>query len=143
MENPESAVRLLGKLAGMGLTLSLDDFGTGYSSLANLRSLPLNALKLDYTFVRDIAVDGNDLAIARGTIALAHSLGLHVIAEGVETVAQWQLLHDLGCDEVQGYLVARPSPPEALTTLLLRGSIDVPAPAELFGAEGGTAAFPV
>jgi diguanylate cyclase (GGDEF)-like protein len=142
MENPESALRLLGKLADMGLTLSLDDFGTGYSSLANLRSLPLKALKLDYTFVRDIAVDGNDLAIARGTIALAHSLGLHVIAEGVETVAQWELLHDLGCDEVQGYLVARPSPPEALTALLLRGSIDVPAPAELFGAEGGIGAFP-
>jgi EAL domain-containing protein (putative c-di-GMP-specific phosphodiesterase class I) len=126
MESIENAERLLGELARMGLTISLDDFGTGYSSLANLRSLPLDALKLDQTFVHNITLDSNDLAIARGTIALAHSLGLRVIAEGVETAAQWAVLCGLGCNEMQGYLIARPAPAAALTAVIEDGYIPVP-----------------
>ena len=126
MENAETAERRLGELSAMGVTLSIDDFGTGYSSLSHLRSLPLDALKIDQTFVRDIATDANDLAIARGTIALAHSLGLRVVAEGVETMAQWQLLREHGCDEVQGFLIARPLPAEELAGLLVAGKIPVP-----------------
>jgi len=110
----------------MGVTLSIDDFGSGYSSLSHLRSLPLDALKIDHSFVRDIASDASDLAIARGTIALAHSLGLRVVAEGVETTAQWQLLRDHGCDEVQGYLIARPAPAEDLAGILSMGRIALP-----------------
>lgn len=126
MENSESAARHLGELGAMGVTLSIDDFGSGYSSLSHLRSLPLDALKIDRSFVRDIASDANDLAIARGTIALAHSLGLRVVAEGVETQAQWQLLRDNGCDEVQGYLIARPAPAEELAGVLSLGRIPLP-----------------
>jgi len=125
MENPQTAARRLDELGAMGLTLSIDDFGTGYSSLSHLRSLPLDALKIDRSFVRDIASDANDLAIARGTIALAHSLGLRVVAEGVETMAQWQLLRGLGCDEVQGYLIACPAPAEELAGILALGSIQL------------------
>ncbi len=127
MENPQTAARRLDELGAMGLTLSIDDFGTGYSSLSHLRSLPLDALKIDRSFVRDIASDANDLAIARGTIALAHSLGLRVVAEGVETMAQWQLLRGLGCDEVQGYLIACPAPAEELAGILALGSIQLAA----------------
>jgi len=126
MENPATAARRLDELGAMGVTLSIDDFGSGYSSLSHLRSLPLDALKIDHSFVRDIASDAGDLAIARGTIALAHSLGLRVVAEGVETMAQWQLLLDHGCDEVQGYLIARPAPAEDLAGILSMGRIALP-----------------
>lgn len=118
MRDPDKASLVLGELAAMGIRLSIDDFGTGYSSLARLRSLPLDALKIDRTFIRDIAVDSNDLAIARGTVALAHSLGLRVIAEGVETIEQWELLADSACDEMQGYLIARPAPADELIEII-------------------------
>lgn len=120
MRDPDNANLMLGELGAMGIRLSIDDFGTGYSSLARLRSLPLDALKIDHTFIRDITIDGNDLAIAQGTIALAHSLGLKVIAEGVETAEQWKLLVDSGCDEMQGYLIARPAPAEDLAETIRR-----------------------
>lgn len=108
MENPQEAVQILERLGQMGVTLAIDDFGTGYSSLAYLKLFPIDHLKIDRSFVADIEHDLNDRAIAFGTIALAHSLGLNVIAEGVETKEQLELLRANGCDEVQGYLFSKP-----------------------------------
>ncbi|HXE40956.1 MAG TPA: EAL domain-containing protein [Azonexus sp.] len=108
MENPEEAVLILERLGRMGVSLAIDDFGTGYSSLAYLKLFPIDHLKIDRSFVADIEHDLNDRAIAFGTIALAHSLGLNVIAEGVETDDQLELLRTNGCDEVQGYLFSKP-----------------------------------
>ncbi|MFV0372422.1 MAG: EAL domain-containing protein [Azonexus sp.] len=108
MENPEEATLILARLGRMGINLAIDDFGTGYSSLAYLKLFPIDRLKIDRSFVRDIEHDLNDRAIAFGTIALAHSLGLKVIAEGVETDDQLELLRSNGCDEVQGYLFSKP-----------------------------------
>jgi len=108
MENPQEAIHILERIGRMGISLAIDDFGTGYSSLAYLKLFPIDHLKIDRSFVRDIEHDLNDRAIAFGTIALAHSLGLNVIAEGVETADQLELLRANGCDEVQGYLFSKP-----------------------------------
>ena len=108
MENPQEAILILERLGRMGVTLAIDDFGTGYSSLGYLKLFPIDHLKIDRSFVADIETDLNDRAIAFGTIALAHSLGLKVIAEGVETEDQLELLRTNGCDEVQGYLLSKP-----------------------------------
>ena len=108
MENPQEAILILERLGRMGVTLAIDDFGTGYSSLAYLKLFPIDHLKIDRSFVADIETDLNDRAIAFGTIALAHSLGLKVIAEGVETEDQLELLRTNGCDEVQGFLLSKP-----------------------------------
>ena len=110
MSNPEQAIDQLRCLRQMGLHLAMDDFGTGYSSLAYLKLLPIQTLKLDRSFVRDIETDANDATISKATLALAHSLGLKVVAEGVETVAQSDFLVAHGCDILQGYLYGRPAP---------------------------------
>ena len=118
MENPQEAVLILQRLGSMGVTLAIDDFGTGYSSLAYLKLFPIDHLKIDRSFVADIEFDLNDRAIAFGTIALAHTLGLKVIAEGVETEDQLELLRTNGCDEVQGYLMSKPLSGTAAFTFL-------------------------
>ena len=110
MENPEMTLSILDQLAAMGIVLAIDDFGTGYSSLAYLKHLPIKRLKLDRSFVTDIETDANDAAICTATIALGHSLGLELVAEGVETEAQRDFLAALGFDMLQGYLFSRPMP---------------------------------
>jgi len=113
MHDPDASIIKLKALRGLGVRLSIDDFGTGYSSLSYLKLLPINTLKLDQSFVRDIESDSNDVAICTATIALAHNLGLVVVAEGVETEAQRLLLTSHQCDFMQGYLFSRPLPAEA------------------------------
>src|SRR5574343_984343 len=110
LEDTESIIGKMLELKSLGICFSLDDFGTGYSSLAYLKRLPLNQLKIDQSFVHEVLTDPNDAAIAETIVALGNSLGLDVIAEGVETDAQRQLLAGLGCRKYQGYLFAKPLP---------------------------------
>ncbi|WP_329301779.1 bifunctional diguanylate cyclase/phosphodiesterase [Streptomyces sp. NBC_00659] len=123
LEDPQRAADTLAALTAHGVKMSLDDFGTGYSSLVHLRRLPVSELKIDRSFVARLAVDAEDAEIVRCTVDLAHSLGLLVVAEGVEDDETWERLRDLGCDAVQGWLVAAAMPPEEATAwLLARGS---------------------
>src|SRR5690242_655843 len=118
MTDPARAEATLDRLSQIGLTLSVDDFGTGYSSLANLKRLPVNVIKIDKSFVMEMAVDASDAAIVRSTIDLAHNLGLRVVAEGVESEDAWRHLEALGCDYAQGYFLSRPLPADAATRLI-------------------------
>jgi diguanylate cyclase (GGDEF)-like protein len=112
MSDPEGAARTLRGLKDSGVKISVDDFGTGYSSLAYLKRFPIDALKIDYSFVRDITTDPEDAMITLAIIGLAHSLKLKVVAEGVETQEQLELLAANGCDEIQGYRFSMPTTPE-------------------------------
>ena len=120
MENAAAFISTLRELRDIGIGLSIDDFGTGYSSLSYLKQFPVDKLKIDQSFVHDIPGDPDDAAIAQAVINLGHSLGLKVIAEGVETRAQLDFLRGRGCDEVQGYFLGRPVPDAVFVELLRR-----------------------
>lgn len=108
MHNEEETIATLSELNAMGIRLAIDDFGTGYSSLSYLKRFPVHKLKIDQSFVRGMLPGNADASIIRTIIALAHNLGMKVIAEGVETTDQSQFLRDHGCEEGQGYLFSRP-----------------------------------
>ena len=127
MHDPEHAVKLLGSLKQMGIHISMDDFGTGYSSLAYLKRFPIDSLKIDRSFMRDIPGDSDGAAIAHAIIAMARSLRLKVIAEGVEREEQLHFLREHECDEMQGYLFSKPLPEEAFQSLFQEGAVGVPA----------------
>jgi diguanylate cyclase (GGDEF)-like protein/PAS domain S-box-containing protein len=118
MTNPEQAIKQMHGFKERGITLAIDDFGTGYSSLAYLRRFPVDKLKIDKSFVRDVSMNHDDACIVESIIALAHSMGLKVVAEGVETGMQVEFLQERNCDEVQGYYFYRPMPLDELRQLL-------------------------
>jgi diguanylate cyclase (GGDEF)-like protein/PAS domain S-box-containing protein len=120
MSNPERAIELMRQITALGVTFSVDDFGTGYSSLAYLKRFPIDRLKIDRSFVRDLGVDEDDAAICNSIIGLAHALDIRTVAEGVETVLQLDWLRMRRIDEVQGYLLGRPMPFDELLPLLLQ-----------------------
>jgi EAL domain-containing protein (putative c-di-GMP-specific phosphodiesterase class I) len=137
----EDIIAKMGALKARGIGFSLDDFGTGYSSLSYLRRLPLDQLKIDQSFVREMLTTSKDAAIAETVIALGRSLGLNVIAEGVETAAQRQFLADLGCLAYQGYLFSRPLP-VAEFDALLASRASLPVVAEALPPRRARAAIP-
>jgi diguanylate cyclase (GGDEF)-like protein/PAS domain S-box-containing protein len=118
MEDPKAAAQVLADLEKLGVSIAIDDFGTGYSSLAYLKLFSLHKLKIDRSFVKDVPHDADDVAIVRGIVGLAHSLGLRVLAEGVETEAQRDSLAHLGCNEFQGWLHSRAVPAEECGRML-------------------------
>nr|WP_319564981.1 EAL domain-containing protein [uncultured Rhodoferax sp.] len=118
LKNVEAVIAKMNAIKALGVSFSLDDFGTGYSSLSYLKLLPLAQLKIDQSFVRDLLTDPNDAVIARTVVALGHSLGMRVIAEGVENAAQRDLLASMDCDAFQGYYFGRPVPPENIPLFL-------------------------
>jgi diguanylate cyclase (GGDEF)-like protein/PAS domain S-box-containing protein len=138
MQDPERAIELMRQIAALGVSFSIDDFGTGYSSLAYLKRFPIDRLKIDRSFVRDLGSDEDDAAICNSIIGLAHALDIRTVAEGVETVLQLDWLRERQIDEVQGYLLARPMPFEELMPLLMRSvarvrtsTTDAPAPSTI------------
>jgi EAL domain-containing protein (putative c-di-GMP-specific phosphodiesterase class I) len=114
MKNEEEAIQTMAEIMGRGIGLSMDDFGSGYSSLNYLKRFSLDTLKIDRAFVKDLDRDADDRAITAAIVAMAHSLGLKVVAEGVENNRQMALLEQQGCDLVQGYLISPPCPPKDL-----------------------------
>jgi diguanylate cyclase len=127
IERPERAISILEEIRSLGVALEIDDFGTGYSSLGYLRQMPVDALKIDRTFVEGLGVDAQNTALVATMISLAHALDLEVIAEGVEAASQMQQLRALSCDQVQGYYCSRPLQPSAFADwMALRDAVEVP-----------------
>ncbi len=121
MENEENAMAILHEINGMGVKLSIDDFGTGYSSLNYLKRFPIHTLKIDKSFVDDLPEDGDSVAITTAIISMSRSLGLQVVAEGVEEMAQCEFLQGLDCDMIQGFMFSPPVPAEKFYEMLVAG----------------------
>ena len=117
----DDAANMLKQLGAMGIGIAVDNFGTGFSSLSYLKQLPIDSIKVDSSFVRDIGQEKNDDAIIRAIIAMTHSLKLNVVAEGVEREEQYRVLRDLDCDEFQGFYFSKPLPPEEFEAQFLDG----------------------
>jgi EAL domain-containing protein (putative c-di-GMP-specific phosphodiesterase class I) len=122
IHDPVAAIAMLQDLKGLGVRVAMDDFGTGYSSLRYLRELPIDVVKIDKSFIRDIPADPDDVEIVTAIIAMAKGLKMEVIAEGVETDEQLALLRELGCDRVQGYLCSRPLPEKEFVSWMDRNT---------------------
>ncbi len=123
IHDPPHATKIMNRLKELGISLSLDDFGTGYSSLNYLRHFPLNSIKIDRSFINDMAAQNtNGVALSRSIVTIAHSLGLKAIAEGVETWEQHDFLASCGCNEMQGFLFSKPLPPDEFAALLSKKS---------------------
>jgi len=129
MADPDRALRVVERLHAMGVHLSIDDFGTGYSSMAYLKTLPVQELKIDRSFVSCMTTSERDAVIVRSTVELGRNLGLRVIAEGVEDMATWHQLDAVGCDAVQGYYISRPVASADFQEWLTRRQDTAPAPA--------------
>jgi EAL domain-containing protein (putative c-di-GMP-specific phosphodiesterase class I) len=120
MQNVSRAVRILEAIRSRGIRLAIDDFGTGYSSMSLMKQFPIDTIKIDRSFVRNLADDGEDQAIAQAIINMGKALGMTIVAEGVETIEQETFLRNHACDETQGFLFSRPVPPDELPQLLQR-----------------------
>jgi len=131
MQNPDVATAVLGQLRALGVQLYLDDFGTGYSSLSYLHRFPVNALKIDRSFISTLTDDCEQPAIVESIVGLARSVGANVIAEGIETSEQLERLQQLGCGFGQGFFFSRPVPPEKAEALILE-PILTPVPSGAF-----------
>ena len=114
MADAEHTLHVLNRLFALGVRIAIDDYGTGYASLSYLKRLPADELKIDHAFVQHVTTDQSDQAIVRSTVNMAHSLGMSVVAEGVEDQATWDLLETLRCDIAQGYYLSRPIPAQDL-----------------------------
>jgi EAL domain-containing protein (putative c-di-GMP-specific phosphodiesterase class I) len=127
MHNVVKASATLSEIRKRGITIAIDDFGTGYSSMSLMKKFPIDTIKIDRSFVRDIPHDEEDKAITKAIIGMGKALGLKLVAEGVETAAQERFLMAHGCDEIQGYLLSKPVPPEALAELFVDWMADAPS----------------
>ena len=128
MKDLQNVIPSLHRLNEIGVEISIDDFGTGYSSLAYLTTLPISELKIDRSFVRDLGMTPQSSAVVTAIIALARSLGLRVVAEGVENLRQMEVLHRLGCGMMQGFLFSQPQPPEDIERWLQQTVLPKKAP---------------
>ena len=126
MKDADDAVRMLAELKAFGMQVSVDDFGTGYSSLSYLSGLPVDCLKIDRAFVMNAGNGGRDAAIAQAIVTLGHTLGLVVVAEGIETSEQLEFLRGHRCDIGQGYLFAKPLPADGAAAALAKGTLGEP-----------------
>ena len=118
LQNADHGINMLQELKSLGVSLAIDDFGTGYSSLSRLKHFPIDTLKIDRSFVKDLPLDQDDGAIASAVIALGRSLNLRVVAEGAETHEQIRFLKDQGCDEVQGFFLGKPLLPDEIPHII-------------------------
>ena len=118
MHDPDTILAILQRLSSLGVRISIDDFGTGYSSLGYLKAFPIGSLKIDRSFVRELASDPDSASIVRAIVALGRSLGIATTAEGVETPEQIRQIHAEGCTQVQGFIISRPVPADEVLSLV-------------------------
>jgi EAL domain-containing protein (putative c-di-GMP-specific phosphodiesterase class I) len=128
MRNVGRALKVLDAIQSRGIRLAIDDFGTGYSSMSLMKHFPIDTIKIDRSFVRDLSHDTEDQAIAQAIISMGKALGMTVVAEGVENAEQESFLRSHGCDEMQGYLISKPLPPRQMAELLRPSTIQSSPP---------------